>query len=237
MLFPFFVFWPVSQRGRRSHRHAKRSERHCGSMAAGWWWLWLEQGWSQNPQISGNSGNPGLQRRTGAPLTWLSLNLLQAMTPSIHHLSRGLSCLLGLLRAGGGRGSPQQEDASNFPLGWGVGTSILLKAFPSQSRETWGRDWTRAERPEATANWGWDFPGGATGKEPACQCVRLKRCGFDLWVRKIPLEEGMATNCSNLAWRIPWIGGPGGLWFIASPDILILPDVRCSFFFLLANCI
>ena len=23
------------------------------------------------------------------------------------------------------------------------------------------------------------FPGGATGKEPACQCRQHKRCGFD----------------------------------------------------------
>ena len=30
------------------------------------------------------------------------------------------------------------------------------------------------------------FPGGARGKEPNCQCRRYKRCGFDLWVRKIP---------------------------------------------------
>ena len=29
------------------------------------------------------------------------------------------------------------------------------------------------------------FPGGASGKEPACQCRRHKRCGFDPWVRKI----------------------------------------------------
>ena len=26
----------------------------------------------------------------------------------------------------------------------------------------------------------------ASGKEPASQCRRLKRCGFDPWVRKIP---------------------------------------------------
>ena len=26
-----------------------------------------------------------------------------------------------------------------------------------------------------------------------------------------PLEEGMATQSSILAWRIPWIGGSGGL--------------------------
>ena len=30
------------------------------------------------------------------------------------------------------------------------------------------------------------FPGGASGKEPACQCRRHKRCGFNPWVGKIP---------------------------------------------------
>ena len=30
------------------------------------------------------------------------------------------------------------------------------------------------------------FPGGAGGKEPACQCRRPKRRGFHPWVRKIP---------------------------------------------------
>ena len=30
------------------------------------------------------------------------------------------------------------------------------------------------------------FPGGAHGKEPACQCRRHKRCEFDPWVGKIP---------------------------------------------------
>ena len=29
------------------------------------------------------------------------------------------------------------------------------------------------------------FPGGASGKEPTCQCRRHKRCGFNCWVRKI----------------------------------------------------
>ena len=35
------------------------------------------------------------------------------------------------------------------------------------------------------------FPGGASGKEPACHCRRHKRCGFNPWVRKIP-------------WRTAW---------------------------------
>ena len=30
------------------------------------------------------------------------------------------------------------------------------------------------------------FPGGTSGKEPACQCRRYKRHGFNLWVGKIP---------------------------------------------------
>ena len=55
------------------------------------------------------------------------------------------------------------------------------------------------------------FPGGAGGQEPACQCRRLKRWGFDPWVGNILLEEGMAPHSSNLAWRSPWTEEPGGL--------------------------
>jgi len=29
------------------------------------------------------------------------------------------------------------------------------------------------------------FSGGTTGKEPACQCRRLKRCRFNPWDKKI----------------------------------------------------
>ena len=38
-----------------------------------------------------------------------------------------------------------------------------------------------------------------------------KKHTFDPWVGKIPLEEGMATHSSILAWRIPWTEEPGGL--------------------------
>ena len=54
------------------------------------------------------------------------------------------------------------------------------------------------------------FP-GASGKEPTCQCRRHKRCRFDPWIRKTPLEKGMATHSSILAWRSPWTEEPGGL--------------------------
>ena len=34
------------------------------------------------------------------------------------------------------------------------------------------------------------FPGGASGKEPACQCRRLKRHRFNPWVGRIPWRRG-----------------------------------------------
>ena len=33
------------------------------------------------------------------------------------------------------------------------------------------------------------FPGGASGKEPACQCRRCKRLEFNHWVGKIPWKR------------------------------------------------
>ena len=32
----------------------------------------------------------------------------------------------------------------------------------------------------------WELLGGASGKEPTCECGRQKRLGFDPWVRNIP---------------------------------------------------
>ena len=53
----------------------------------------------------------------------------------------------------------------------------------------------------------WGFPGGSDGKESAC------RAGDQ--VRSLnwedPLEKGMATHSSILAWRIRWTEKPGRL--------------------------
>ena len=52
-----------------------------------------------------------------------------------------------------------------------------------------------------------DSPGVSVEKNsPLMQQTR-----FDPWVGKIPLEEGMATHSSILAWRIPRAEEPGGL--------------------------
>ena len=37
--------------------------------------------------------------------------------------------------------------------------------------------------------------------------------------REDPLEEGMATHSSLLAWRIPWTEEPGGLQSIGSQRV------------------
>ena len=45
----------------------------------------------------------------------------------------------------------------------------------------------------------------------------------ETWVRSLgregPLEEGMATHCSILAGKIPWIGEPGGLQSVGSQRV------------------
>ena len=50
------------------------------------------------------------------------------------------------------------------------------------------------------------LPRGLSGKESTCQC---KRCTFDPWVGKIPMEKEMATHSSILGWKIPWTEKPG----------------------------
>ena len=56
------------------------------------------------------------------------------------------------------------------------------------------------------------FPGGASGKEPACQRRRHETRVLALGCED-PLE-GMTIHSNILAWRIPWTDEPGGLPFI-----------------------
>ena len=37
--------------------------------------------------------------------------------------------------------------------------------------------------------------------------------------REDPLEKGMATHSSILAWRIPWTEEPGGLWLMGTQRV------------------
>ena len=64
------------------------------------------------------------------------------------------------------------------------------------------------------------FPGHSVGKEcthPAMLEIQ------ETWVRSLaqeePLEEGIATHSSVLAWRLPWTEEPGGLQCMESQRI------------------
>ena len=54
----------------------------------------------------------------------------------------------------------------------------------------------------------------------------------EMWVQspgqEDPLEEGKATHSSILAWRIPWIEEPGGLWYIGSQRVGQGSDLACT---------
>ena len=40
----------------------------------------------------------------------------------------------------------------------------------------------------------WGLPGGASGKEPDCQCRRCKRFRFDPWIEKIPWRKSWQST-------------------------------------------
>ena len=40
----------------------------------------------------------------------------------------------------------------------------------------------------------WDFPDGASGKEPTCQCRRHKKLRFNPWVRRIPWRRAWQST-------------------------------------------
>ena len=55
------------------------------------------------------------------------------------------------------------------------------------------------------------FPGSTSGKEPACQCRRHKRCEFDPWIRKISWSRKLQPTVVFLPREWPRTDEPGGL--------------------------
>ena len=48
-------------------------------------------------------------------------------------------------------------------------------------------------------------------KNPHANAGDIEDVGWDPWIGQNPLEEGIATHSSILAWRIPWTEEPDGL--------------------------
>ena len=59
------------------------------------------------------------------------------------------------------------------------------------------------------------FPGGSEVKASACTAGDLG----SIPDQEDPLEKGMATHSSILAWRSPWTEAPGGLQSIGSQRV------------------
>ena len=57
-----------------------------------------------------------------------------------------------------------------------------------------------------------------SGKEPACQCRRRKRCKSNPRVGKIPWSRA-SNSLSILAWRLPWTEEPGRLQSMGSHSV------------------
>ena len=55
------------------------------------------------------------------------------------------------------------------------------------------------------------FPGGTSGKEPACQFRRQKRYRFDPWVGKIPWLRAWQPTPVFLPGKSAWTEVPGRL--------------------------
>ena len=49
---------------------------------------------------------------------------------------------------------------------------------------------------------------------PAMQETQVRSLGWD-----DPMEKGMATHSSILAWETPWTEKPGGLWSMGSKRV------------------
>ena len=96
-------------------------------------------------------------------------------------LSRGICACLPVQQAHLPSGilqptSPWSHSSSLYIQGQqsSEGLAIMLKVGPRQSQDLSPGTLTSG------------FPGSSSGEEPACQCRRHRRPGFDPWVGKIP---------------------------------------------------
>ena len=101
-------------------------------------------------------------------------------------------------------------------LAWRIPGTAELGGLPSMGSHRVRHDWNDLA---AAVVFVWGFPGGASGKEPTCQCRRHKRCVFDPWVRKIPWKRSWQSTSVFLPRESPWIEEPVRLWFIGSQRV------------------
>ena len=96
-----------------------------------------------------------------------------------------------------------RDDSSTLRL---LHTSFLLLLHQLHIRSSGIRSWRLG-----TFVLKQGFPGGARNRRTALQKQQTKEMRVRSLSWEDPLEEGMATHSSFLAWRLPWTEEPGGL--------------------------
>ena len=108
------------------------------------------------------------------------------------------------------------SNESTLHMRWPKYWSFSLSSFLPKKSQGWSPSEWLAFRGIQTRT---GFPGGTSGKEPACQG---RRC--EMWVWSLgwddPLKEGMATHSSILNWRIPM---DRGTWWATVQSIAKSP--------------
>ena len=120
-------------------------------------------------------------------------------------------------------------------IGEGNGNTPSVLAWnPKDGRAWWvavygvAQSWTRLKRLSSRSSskhalnimfYHQGFPGGASDKEPDYQCRRQQVMWVGSLCQEDPLEEGMATHSSILAWKIPWTEKPGRLLSMGSQRV------------------
>ena len=92
------------------------------------------------------------------------------------HFHFSLSCI------GEGNGNAPQCSYLENPRDGGAWWAAVYGVTQSQTRLKWVSS-------SSSSIYGYmcsGFPRGASGKEPACQCRRHKRCRFSPWIEKLP---------------------------------------------------
>ena len=95
--------------------------------------------------------------------------------------------------------------AFQAPLSMGFSTQEYWSGEPLPSPLS---HWGSPNKAVSTQQKG--FPSGSVVKNPPAM-QELQEAWVWFLAQKDSLEEGMATHCSILAWRIPWTEEPGGL--------------------------
>ena len=122
---------------------------------------------------------------------------------------RDLGSILGLGRSPeGGHGNPFQYSCLEKPMDraawWPIVHGVL-------------KCWTRLSKWTTKGLLG--FPGGASGKELACQCRKHKRHGINPWIGKIPWMRAWQTTPVFLPGQFSWKEDPGSLQPVGSQSV------------------